>query len=273
MRKKALEWFDSRSLLPSTDPRRTERPKRAILVATQVVEQSLDLDFDEMITEIAPIDLLLQRSGRLHRHQRPERPRTQAALHILLPESGSFDFGKTGSVYAPYILTRTRLSLGDSWTLPDDMRALVESVYGPESSNLSANVREQLATTRQLWDEQETALCHKAAVYLIPGPYPRAFQLDRAARVLFEDDESLQSYFSARTRHGHHTALVLIVDRVDWEAVSHSARAPSRRVLQQLMLQTVNLPRWWLRDIEAEDGFDPPMKTLVEQEDVARGNV
>lgn len=71
-----------------------------ILVATQVVEQSLDLDFDWMVTQLCPVDLLFQRLGRLHRHQRDNRPSEfeQPRCVVIVPTMEAV-YGDTRYVY------------------------------------------------------------------------------------------------------------------------------------------------------------------------------
>ncbi len=115
------------------------RPQGCILVATQVIEQSVDIDADLLVTDLAPIDLILQRLGRLHRHQRPrpvgfENPRCV----VLMPEvdwnadeiSLKAALGSSAFVYPPFSLfqaERVLLALTDyTITLPQDIRPLVE---------------------------------------------------------------------------------------------------------------------------------------------------
>jgi len=115
------------------------RPSGCILVATQVIEQSVDIDADLLVTDLAPVDLILQRLGRLHRHQRPrpvdfESPRCV----VLMPKvDWSADetiikamLGPSAFVYPPFSLfqaERVLLALEDhTITLPQDIRLLVE---------------------------------------------------------------------------------------------------------------------------------------------------
>jgi CRISPR-associated endonuclease/helicase Cas3 len=121
----------------------TNRPKGCILVSTQVAEQSVDIDADMLITDLAPTDMLLQRLGRLWRHDRPARPCLQPEVWIQMPQSkdGSLwssteeeiraALGKSARVYAPYILLRSLREWHSraTLTLPDDIRPILEATY------------------------------------------------------------------------------------------------------------------------------------------------
>jgi len=113
------------------------RPKRRVLVATQVIEQSLDLDFDLMVTDLAPADLVLQRAGRLQRHvrNRPERFQDGAVLWVGEPEKidsevPTFD-GGSAAIYDEHVLLRSWLALKDRAVVhfPTDIETIIEEVY------------------------------------------------------------------------------------------------------------------------------------------------
>lgn len=109
-----------------------------ILVGTQVLEQSLDIDSDFLVSRFAPTDMLLQRFGRLWRHANTPRAASarrdcwllapDLALATNQPEKA---FGKSSFVYSPYVLCRSL----EVWqglknvVLPDDIRPLIESTY------------------------------------------------------------------------------------------------------------------------------------------------
>ncbi len=122
-----------------------ERPQTRVVVASQVVEQSLDLDFDLLITDLAPVDLVLQRMGRLHRHDRgdhqsdrPETLRTARCVLVGADWSTAPPTPVPGSrrVYSDYVLLRSaaafrpHLEEGRDVRLPEDISPLVQGAYG-----------------------------------------------------------------------------------------------------------------------------------------------
>ena len=114
----------------------------SLLIATQVVEQSVDIDLDFIVSDLAPADMLLQRMGRLWRHARPNRraahPEFWINAPVLSTDANAAElkraFGKSGRVYVPYVLLRTaRVFEGrPAIRLPDDIRPVLEATYADD---------------------------------------------------------------------------------------------------------------------------------------------
>ena len=113
-----------------------------ILIGTQVLEQSLDIDADFLISRFAPSDMLLQRIGRLWRHDLTQRPvNVQREVWLLAPdmisavENPDNTFGKTSKVYTPYVLCRS-LEVWQSLenlSIPSQIRDIIEATYQERS--------------------------------------------------------------------------------------------------------------------------------------------
>lgn len=116
------------------------RPERSIVVATQVAEQSLDIDFDAIITDLAPIDLLFQRIGRVHRHSRNSRPpamSTPRCFILDMPELSDENPHNhrtiSSNVYPAILLLRTAYlinkAIPQGVLIPDDIAKMTYWVY------------------------------------------------------------------------------------------------------------------------------------------------
>ncbi len=135
------------------------RPRHgAVLVGTQVLEQSLDIDADLLVTDLAPTDLLLQRIGRLHRHQRTRPHQYKKPRCIALRPDVHWDADRAEIeealtphrfIYPPFALYKADTVWGglESIVVPKDMRSILD-----KSSSASEPMPDAV---RELWKEME----------------------------------------------------------------------------------------------------------------------
>jgi CRISPR-associated helicase Cas3 len=252
------------------------RESGCIVVATQVVEQSLDIDFDLLISELAPGDLLLQRLGRLHRHAR-SRPETlrDARVVILVPEihEGVPAWQGIDKVYAPFVLIKTLLELDgrEQISLPADIRHLVEAVYDDvmpaagELARIDVTADVAWATWAELVAVRHASV-EGARLFLLKAPEAERFRSGESDVPLLEDDDlgdDLDQEIvvrGAQTRLSGPSVRVVLLERDDPLAAVDSPVWQDERlslaVSRQLMENSVSINHWALVAQALRD--DPP---------------
>ncbi|MFE9243545.1 CRISPR-associated helicase Cas3' [Nocardiopsis sp. NPDC006938] len=186
-----------------------DRPTRAVIVATQVIEQSLDLDLDLLVTDLAPVGLLLQRAGRCWRHEHLRivtRPAwaTEPRMAVLVPreEQSARHVPRSWQyVYTPSLLMRTHTLLarreGARVRIPEDIQSLVDDLY--DDPTLIEDVTADLTRIGE-----ELALRTHGRNAVIPSSREVHGDLSRLTRADFEIGE----HFLA-TRFGADSVRVL----------------------------------------------------------------
>lgn len=260
-------------------PENPDRPAARVVVATQVVEQSVDVDFDAMLSDLAPVDLLLQRAGRLWRHERGARRHghDRPVLGVLMPAEENrhmLRFGSSVYVYDAETLARSARIVLDTprWELPAACRELVARLYDRGEDFWTAALigcdPERLTEARASLAKKRAAMEYKATQTLTASP-AHPVPVQREAQPDIEDASGV----SLATRLGSRSAAVALFEMdgdrprplgVDQpvtlpEADDYPARLD---VEEAVMLSSVSFP-WYGRGEGGEPGLSPELHEIA----------
>lgn len=229
------------------------RPRRGIVVSTPIIEQSLDLDFDLMLSDLAPVALLLQRLGRCWRHARDsaERPGWATGPRLVVLDPLVEDMPTAWCfIHSEYELMATRRVLTDDGldlVLPDDVDALVQRVHDRELPPIDG-------AAAQAWlDRNAVTNIHRGAAHLVATPYPHLVD------DLTQMTSSATSEDDVTTRLGVDTARVIprYTNTGGEEFLDAALRIPFPRSrlspgqLRQVVDASIPCPAAWVNGLES----------------------
>lgn len=242
-----------------------ESRRRLIIVGTQVLEQSLDLDFDLMITELCPMDLLLQRTGRLHRHNRVRPQGLETASCFVLDETDdSFDSG-SAAIYGEWLLMRTRALLPNKLTIPSDIPLLVQQTYDETNNEMLGELTEGMKKAQEENKLRTGKKRSSAENYLISKPSNKKGKgldgwLDNdikpnneqtGEKAVRDGDPSVDVIALMRDREG---LIRIIADKS--ETIIPADRPPSREEALLIARQKLRLPGFFGRRWKIDDTIE-----------------
>lgn len=211
----ATERINGEQRLQECIGKNARRPDKMIVVGTQVLEQSLDIDFDVLYTDIAPIDLLLQRAGRLHRHniKRPQHLKGPEMIVMMGPQPNSY--GEANEfVYEKYILMKTNHFLPTSIQIPSDISKLVQQVYEEDTDDEIEGIQEakdkfnldvkKKSSKAKIFQIEEPSCKPQSTIYgWLTKDRKAADKSDEQAIAAVRDiQETLEVVLLERTEHG-----------------------------------------------------------------------
>lgn len=252
---------------------RSEGERRGLVIATQVVEQSLDVDFDVLVSDLAPVDLLLQRAGRLHRHDREARGGHGAPVLYVAGLGSSLADGPEAealaTVYHPHLLWRSWAILAEAKTieLPQDIDAWVQHVYGQGEMQPLAPFTQQVEAEAHAYEVRRQTAVLSALQWTVAKPFDAAIEAWTFGAS--DDEERKPGLVRAPTRLGEPSVTVVPVIRrgrrwhlpsedgsvaidggqgaATWalRAIGHQMRVGRKSLLQKLL--SAPRPAWWVK--------------------------
>ena len=226
-----------------------------ILVASQVAEQSLDFDADILITELCPIDLLLQRMGREHRHKEHDsiRPINLSKPRCMILRDGEEPYSEgSKAVYAEYLLMRTQAILPNKISIPADIPRLVQKVYA-EDDSFCENIAGYKKAKKSYEDEKATKES-KASGFLLDKPKEREARRASSMDQWLTNTTSVNDKIAqASVRDGGPSLEVLVLQKRDgkiaflpWQDENESLNGnelPTEKICMKIAKQRLRLPR------------------------------